>query len=151
MLKLPQNLLESPYTIITAGTICQPQRLAFPFSIVSAQQSSSSSSSTSIAPGWVFWANPYMLARAQIKFSTRRKSKVYRTDFPVLRPSVVRMIIAARNALKSVSCTRISSVYTEEQLPTLGKCWMTEENRARGEEAYTSIIRLYCARVSSYI
>lgn len=77
------------------------QRIAFPFSLISNYDASHDdrglNSKNMLRPAWVLWSNAYFVERAVIKFSKRRKSLDYRTDFPIFRPSIVDMVIDARS------------------------------------------------------
>ncbi len=72
-MKFPSNFLESPYTIIAAGTTCLPQRLRMPFSLLSppscmnvpesAPQTAIFLGLCNLRPGWVLSNNIYMIVR----------------------------------------------------------------------------------------
>jgi hypothetical protein len=103
-IRFPFSMLMSPYSIVAANTVCLPQRLAFPFSLIArnetvALQGVVDTSLCSLRPAWCLWANAYFLERSLSKFSKRRKSTEYRTDFPVFRPAIVDMVLDARNRL----------------------------------------------------
>jgi hypothetical protein len=92
-----------------------------------------------IKPGWVLQYNPYMVERSQSKFSNRRKSREYATDFLVMRPSLVRKMMDARARLLAMETNCSNAVsspdfYTEDDLPGigLGKNILMEVDRLRG-------------------
>ncbi len=72
-MKFPSNFLESPYTIVGAGTTCLPQRLRMPFSLLSppsytnvpssAPQAATFMGLCNLRPGWVLSDNIYMILR----------------------------------------------------------------------------------------
>ena len=69
-IKFPSNLLESPYSIITPATVLPPQKLTFPFSLISTLDRplalgarTLSPTVCSLSPGWVIKSNPYMIDR----------------------------------------------------------------------------------------
>ena len=77
-IKFPSNLLESPYSIITAGSLIPPQQISFPFSLISTVDRPLVSTLTrplpsggniipqgaiTLSPGWVLSSNPYMVDR----------------------------------------------------------------------------------------
>ena len=73
-IKFPSNLLESPYSIITPATVLPPQKLTFPFSLISTLDRSPalggmalSPTVSSLSPGWVIKSNPYMIDRCFYK------------------------------------------------------------------------------------
>lgn len=66
--KFPSNLLESPYSIVASGTLLPPQKISFPFSLISpldrpVKSGNASASQCSLSPGWVILSNPYMIDR----------------------------------------------------------------------------------------
>ena len=66
--KFPSNLLESPYSIVASGILLPPQKISFPFSLISpldrpAKSESASVPQCSLSPGWVILSNPYMIDR----------------------------------------------------------------------------------------
>ena len=62
LVKFPCNLLESPYSILVPGTVLSPQKISYPFSLISAGPGDRMECS-SIKPGWVLYGNPYMVDR----------------------------------------------------------------------------------------
>lgn len=61
--KFPFNIVHSPYTLIAAGTNCLPQRISFPFSLISNYEATPGGSANTLRPGWVIWSNPYFIER----------------------------------------------------------------------------------------
>lgn len=116
-LKYPFNLLQSPYSMIAAATVCPPQKVAFPFSLITSPEqpyplgavpgSGSSGPLTlvmcTLKPGWILTSNPYFLERSMAKYTRRRRSVDYRTDLPIFRPAIADMVIDARNRLLKVT------------------------------------------------
>lgn len=153
--KFPFNMTASPYSIVTAGTLCPPQKISFPFSLITAaipSTSSSSSPSTEthsnnfISPAWVLWANPYLIERASLKFFSRRSAQNHKTDFAVIRPSIIEMCRRARNRLRSFAhciSTDSNGVLSEKEIPELGKNVMKKKDIKRAIDAYTDFIRMY--------
>ena len=150
--KFPTNLVGSPYSIVAAGTTLLPQRIDFPFSLIT-NGKDESGGYNSIAPGWLIWANPYMIERAAMKYSSRRKSDDYSTDHLVFRRSILEMMIIARNRLKMCDTnppTELSSssspVYTQKDISGLGKCYLSEQERKRGIDSYDLHIKQFLFR-----
>ena len=145
--KFPQNLIASPYSIIAPGTQLPPQRVSFPFSLISTGEDGSKF--PSIAPGWLIWANPYMIERAEMKFSSRRKSTDYSTDHLMTRRSILEMMIIARNRLKACSTDSTvdpSYMWTDKEISGLGKCYVTEKNRKKAVDSYDLQIKQFLFR-----
>jgi hypothetical protein len=68
IVKFPLNLYQSPYSIVTAGSTVSPQRIAFPFSLISVPDKALDSArygptTCTIKPGWMLYSNPYMIER----------------------------------------------------------------------------------------
>lgn len=61
-IKFPSNLLDSPYSIIAPGTVLPPQKLSYPFSLISACATQLPLVNT-LSPGWVLASNPYLIER----------------------------------------------------------------------------------------
>jgi hypothetical protein len=97
--KFPFSVIHSPYSLIAAGTNCVPQKIAFPFSLISNADGAGSSGGNTLRPGWVIWSSPYFIERSLSKFQKRRKSVEYRTDFPIFRPSIIDLMLDARMRL----------------------------------------------------
>ena len=69
-IKFPSNLLHSPYSIVASGTLLSPQRITYPFSLISSldrplsfRGSSIAPTACTVCPGWVILSNPYMIDR----------------------------------------------------------------------------------------
>ena len=62
LVKFPCNLLESPYSIVAPGTILSPQKLQYPFSLITAGTEGSVDRSA-IKPAWILYGNPYIIDR----------------------------------------------------------------------------------------
>eukprot|EP01039_Chlorochromonas_danica_P001635 gene1635-1784_t len=153
--RFPFNIMFSPYSMIAANTQCAPQRIAFPFSLISNYDASHDdrglNSKNMLRPAWVLWSNAYFVERAVVKFSKRRKSVDYRTDFPIFRPSIVDMVIDARSRLLNLrrlqvipASDEVSVLNLEEQhLPGVGHCLVLSTDVDRAIDAYTKFIRRY--------
>ena len=89
------------------------------------------------------------------KFSTRRKSVVYRTDLPVFRPSILDMVRDARNRLLAAK-SRLSTgwrrdrlLWTESKVRGLGKCVLLPgHDVAAALAAYGDLLARYGLHVS---
>jgi hypothetical protein len=93
--------------------------------------------------------------RSISKFSKRRKSVEYRTDFPVFRPTIIDMVWDARQRLitfkqSTVHSTNQGSVLLSEQvLAGAGRCLVPFSDVDRAIDAYTQFIHRYALHVSS--
>lgn len=138
VIKFPLNLAKSPYTVVAAGATVPPQRLEMPFSLIM----SNTSGGNDIVPGWVLKSSPYTVARSEKKFASRRKAKRHHcyTGWTILRPDTIDLCRAARERLLKVNG---KSQYTENDIPGIGACVLSERSRVAGIMAYTDAIQLY--------
>lgn len=91
------------------------------------------------------------------KFSKRRKAEFHSTDFPVMRQSIVEMMMKAREDLKNLlsSCKTVPSsldkehqpsderVYTEKDCPGIGKNVLLHGDVLKGYHAYDEAIKSF--------
>ncbi|CAM9698119.1 unnamed protein product [Chrysoparadoxa australica] len=152
-IKYPTNLCDAPYSVIASGVTCLPQTVAFPFALISSPLSSSAAASVPpafnlLSPGWVLKHSLFSVLRNAAKYAERAAATHSRTDWPVFRPSTVRLMVNARSALRiaeavEVADTKGAAIYTCKGCRGLGKNFMTEQGRLEGIEAYTLHIRRY--------
>ena len=143
-IKFPANYMFSPYSIIATGVCTQPQRVEFPFSLINTPSHADSAiplSYNEISPGWVLANNIYSIARNEKKFAER--ARLPQMAYPVFRPEIIDMMVRARDILRS---TAPKKIYTDADIPELGKNYMTERSLTSGIESYDFYIRLYMGR-----
>ena len=161
-IKFPTDLTRSPYSIIATGISSLPQRCGMPFSLINVRAEhiqGVSPAYNEILPGWVLSDNIYAVLRNERKYAIRNKATRSQFSYEVFRPEVVDCMLSARTALQSVeskpdSETNIlgaghgllGTVYTDKDIPALGKNFMKETARLEGIKAYTFYIRLYALR-----
>ena len=143
-LKFPIDLSEAPYCVLASGVTLLPQKLVFPFSLVNAPTNSPPGvppAFNEIVPAWVLTDNLYLLRRSEAKFRLRNRAR--RTVIPceVFRPDTIERIREACRLLEDLG--QVKDVYTESDLPGLGKNFLTEANRLRALRGYQSILRWY--------
>ncbi len=149
-IKFPSHFSESPYSIFATGIDTLPQKITFPFSLINKPGlniPSLSPAYNEILPGWVLTNNTYMLFRAERKFLARNRSKRSFLNCQVFKPSVVALMLKARDALNSVE--PVLEIYTDREISGLGKNFMTEKSRQEGLSAYSLFIE-YCV-LKTYI
>ena len=142
-IKFPADYTMSPYTVISTDTTTPPQRVEFPFSLITGQTAARSIplSYNELIPAWMLSDNIYAVIRNEIKYRERNRSTKSNIDFNIFRPEIIDMTIIARDRLKSVLL--IKDIYTELDIEGLGKNYVTENNRIKGIESYTFYIQLY--------
>jgi hypothetical protein len=147
-IKFPAEYKKSPYTVISTGAVTLPQRVEFPFSLItqpSAVKQNISPLYNELIPAWILSDNIYSVVRNESKYRKRNRSRRNETDFSIFRPEIIDMMITARDRLKSIS--DIKEIYTEAEIPETGKNFITEKNRITGADTYTFYIQLYALKL----
>jgi hypothetical protein len=149
-IKFPADYTMSPYTVISTGITTLPQRLEFPFSLISRQASADSMplSYNELIPAWMLSDNIYAVVRNEAKYKQRNRSLKNNIDLNVFRPEIIDMMISSRAGLMNVPS--VKDIYTELDIIGLGKNYLTEANRTKAIENYTFYIQLYALRELSY-
>lgn len=146
--KFPAEYTKSPYSVISTGAVTLPQRVEFPFSLItqqSIQQSSVSPLYNELIPAWILSDNIYSVIRNESKYRKRNRSYRSDIDFSIFRPEIIDMMTAARDRLKNVSV--LKDIYTESEIEGAGKNYITENARNKGIDAYTFYIQLYALKL----
>lgn len=142
--KFPCDFSRAPYTVVACGTDLAPQQVTFPFSLVAPRQEPLPDlppAYNQISPAWMLRENVYALRRCEAKFRARNKAKRSRFDFAVFRPDTVALMLAAARALEDVPTVR--PLYTDRNIPGLGKNVLTDADRVRAVEAYRFYARYW--------
>ncbi len=142
--KFPADFSRAPYSIVATGVDTLPQKVEFPFSLIAAPsrtQPDLSPAFNEIFPGWVLSDNVYMLLRNEEKWRTRNRAKRIDIELSVFRPEIADLMAEARKRLRGVAETR--PVYTDRDIPGLGKNFLTEEARLAGLAAYEFYLEYY--------
>ncbi|HYG74979.1 MAG TPA: DUF4954 family protein [Planctomycetota bacterium] len=165
-IKFPADFSKAPYSIIASGVATLPQRVEMPFSLINARAESIEGVSPAyneILPGWVLSDNIYAIRRNERKYAVRNKATRINVGFEVFRPEIVDLMVRARAALQKVETGLTPAkaavkkttgvvdvarrpVYTDKDIPGLGKNFMKETARLEGIEAYTFYIRWYALK-----
>jgi len=134
--KFPCDLERSPYTVVACGTDLPPQKVSFPFSLIAPPREhlAGAPPANQISPGWVLRENVYALRRCEAKFRARDRARRSRCDPAVLRRDTVELMRDACRRLRQVR--EAKDLYTERDVPGLGKNVLTERDRVRAVEAY---------------
>ncbi|MFP4521222.1 MAG: DUF4954 family protein [Fibrobacterota bacterium] len=145
-IKFPSDFTDAPYTIIAAGAHTLPQKVIFPFSLISPhdrEMPGVSPAIDEIRPGWVLSDNHYMLKRNNIKFKERDKAHRHDYQTEIFRPENVEKM---RKALYMLRETSGKDIYTEHDIPGMGKNYMFEKSRLKGIENYETYIKYSACR-----
>ncbi len=143
-IKFPANFTKAPYTIIASGVATLPQKVTFPFSLINTPASAYpgiSPAYNEIMPGWVLSDNIFTIRRNEGKYQARNKARRSTFVFEVLRPDIVDLMLDARARLEAVSQPK--ELYTDKDIPGLGKNYMLERSRLKAIDTYTFYLRYY--------
>jgi hypothetical protein len=140
--QFPCDFSRAPYTVVACGVSLPPQKVTFPFSLITPPPELSAEDHypgvpppvNQILPGWMLRANVYALKRNEAKFRARNRVRRTRFEFAVFRRETVECMRAAARTLAAVPVPR--EFYTEQDVPGLGKNVLTERNRVRAVAAY---------------
>lgn len=158
VIKFPVDLTCAPYSIVAAGVQLPPQRILFPFSLIT-----DGPGMNQLTPGWLLQYSPYTIARSEVKFANRRMAKRhdFYTGWKILRPGVMDMMMDARDKLVYVghatsqsagegasneSKRKVAVYKSDTAVVGLGANQLTEQGRLVGIKAYTSALRRYALR-----
>ncbi|CAB1104763.1 unnamed protein product [Ectocarpus sp. CCAP 1310/34] len=137
VIKFPANYSESPFSVIGSGVTCLPQRVAFPFCLINSQEEAGlpgvSPGLNHLRPGWVLSESMYMVIRSEDKRN--------RVDWPVFRPSMMRLMADARARLVAAGLNKTEIYVGDRGVAGLGKNYMTEASRLEGIATYTLHLR----------
>lgn len=164
-IKFPTDFTQAPYSLVATGISTLPQRCTMPFSLITVRAehfTGVSPAYNEILPGWVLGDNIFAVMRNERKYAIRNKATRSTLGYEVFRPDIVDLMVAARAALRKVvedppaaerstpvSMTKtamLSVVYTDKEIPGLGKNFMKESARLEGIDAYSFYIRMYALK-----
>ncbi len=149
-IRFPANYSESPYSVISAGVNTLPQKVSFPFSLISTPALPVESTVVprafnELTPAWTLYQNAYGMVRTELKFKKRDQSKRHAISYHVLRPSTIVLIQDALRRLESVK--EIKEIYTDKDVEGIGKNFIRESVRLEAIESYTYTLKRYALRV----
>jgi hypothetical protein len=136
-IKYPSDFSRAPYIVLAMGVSTLPQKLMFPFSLLSAPWAPSPDmppAYNEIIPAWVLRDNLYMLKRNEGKYRARNRARRTPFDFTVFRPDTVELMRAACRRLEAAPPGR--PFYTEDDIDGLGKNILRVENIQPAIDAY---------------
>lgn len=148
-IRMPADLSQAPYSVISAGVNTLAQRITFPFSLVTTpadplDEAGMPRAYNEILPGWGLYANAYAVERAEAKFAKRDSSKRHALEYKILRPDIIAMVRDALHRLEAISEPK--AIYRDDELPGLGKNFLREPARLGAIDAYRRTLRRYALR-----
>jgi len=146
-IRFPSNFTESPYSVISAGVSTLPQRVCFPFSLITTpvEPVQQPRAFNELLPGWALYEGAYGLVRSEQKFAKRDKSRRHQLDHHILRPAIMHLVLDALDRLEPIRQEK--AVYTEDDIPGIGKNFLRESARKQAVEAYTQALERYALRI----
>ena len=158
-IRFPSDFSAAPYTFISAGTNTLPQKVEFPFSLLSTPSDEVDPvvprAYNEIQPGWGLYANAYGIERSELKFKQRDRATHHQFKHHILRPSVMRFVVQALRRLEAIDEPSVDShaenkvreFYFDEHIPGLGKNVLRESARLRAIEAYRRVLKRWGLRI----
>ena len=145
-IKFPADYRKAAYSIIATGVTTLPQRVEFPFSLIShpfATQKDIPPAYNEIIPAWGLSDNSYAIFRNEDKYLKRNKAKRLINDFRIFRPEIAKLMLNAYGLLLQVKNKKI---YTDRDILELGKNYLTEENRVKALETYKFFLKYFALK-----
>src|SRR5262245_42757162 len=136
-IQYPADLHRSPYTVIASGVSFPPQSLAFPFSLVRTAQEpipGAPAGANVLVPACVLTENLYAVQRSILKFRARDRAARNQLAHDIFRPDIMALVADARRRLERASGRE---VYTEKEIPGLGRSVLLERHRVAAVRGYT--------------
>lgn len=146
-IKFPSNFREAPYSIIATGVDTLPQRVAFPFSLImppDAARDGLSPAINEIRPGWTILHNAYGLERQERNLFARFKGRRSPVELAIFRPAILEQTAKAADRLRAAAS---KAIYSDKEIPGLGKNFMIEAARIEAIRAYEFAQRFGAARM----
>src|SRR3989339_226069 len=143
-IKFPADFTRAPFSLLAANCQTLPQRIFFPFSLISPPAEifpGISPAINEISPGWVLSDNIFAIRRNEAKYRARNRAQRTPIEFETFRPAIIDLMVEARALL---DIPNIKDLYTDRDIPGIGKNFMKEAGRIKGRDAYTFYIRHYC-------
>lgn len=151
-IRFPTDLSESPYSTIGMGVSTLPQKVRFPFSLITipsepleAQEQAIPRAYNELIPAWGLHSNAYGLVRNELKFASRDRSHRHQIDYKILRPGVMRLVRDAYDRLRGV--VRPKPAYLETDIDGIGKNFLRESTRLEAIEVYGRALTRYALRL----
>ncbi|MCK5131607.1 MAG: DUF4954 family protein [Candidatus Sabulitectum sp.] len=133
--KFPADFSRSPFTIIATGLTTLPQRVSFPFSLITLPHKRPQNVPDGwcrLIPGWMLSENLYSVLRNSWKYKNRLRAVRTTVDTSVFSEEVLEQVRDAKERLEQ---------HSGSSIPGVGKNFVTEEDRLKGIEVYRKCLR----------
>jgi len=151
-IRFPTDLSESPYSTIGMGVSTLPQKVRFPFSLITIPAESLSDQDhviprayNELIPAWGLYNNAYGLVRNELKFASRDRARRHLIDYKILRPNIMRLVLDSYMRLRGVKS--VKAAYLESDIDGIGKNFVREETRLTAIEVYGQALTRYALRL----
>lgn len=135
--KFPSDFSESPFSVIATGITTLPQKLSFPFSLITLPYTHPigvPEAYCMLKPGWMLQHNMYALFRNAWKYKNRSKALHTEVDSMVFTEETTRLV---KNALANLSVKEI------DKIVGIGKNFITESDRESGIDIYKKYLTAF--------
>jgi len=161
-IKFPADFSASPYSLFATGVTTPPQKIAFPFSLIT--PSPTTPAVNEIMPGWMWGENAYALIRNAYKYAERNAARDH--GVPTLppppgsplagtflasdlfAPGVSQHVLKAFEALAGIEHADADAVYTAKELPGLGANVLQGARIKKARAAYAHYLALLQCRIA---
>jgi carbonic anhydrase/acetyltransferase-like protein (isoleucine patch superfamily) len=140
--KFPCDFSQAVHSVVACGTDLPPQQVTFPFSLVAPPKDplpGFAPTVNQITPAWMLRENVYALKRSEAKFRARNRAVRTEFEFAVFRRETIDLMLAAARRLADIPA--VVPVYTEREIPGLGKNLLTDADRVKAVDAYRFFAR----------
>lgn len=147
-IKLPANYRRAPYSLIATGADTLPQKVEFPFSLISRPSTlpeGFNRALNDIQPGWSLLNNAYGLERQERNQRGRNRARQTSLTTAVFRLELAPLLEEARTRLAEGGRDH-TELYQAAEIAGLGKNFMSEAARRKGIEAYALGLSLIASR-----
>jgi hypothetical protein len=140
IIKFPAHYQDSPWSLFAPGLVAPPQRVAFPFSLLSPGRNPKAFRNE-IVPGWMLRYAALGLMRNEHKFTVRNRSRRQNWQAELFGAETAHLVLKALQELQRIQI--LKDVYTDAEIPGLGKNYLTELNRQRAMLWYTEYLERF--------
>jgi hypothetical protein len=141
--KFPANFRDAPYSVVATGITTLPQRMSFPFSLITDREPGITGvpeGLNCLIPAWNLGENYFALKRNEEKFKARNKATKNHFDLNLFRPEIMALVEDAVARLERVDS--VKEHYLEEDIPGLGRNYLSEPSRQRAIKNYRFFLEL---------
>ncbi|MBA2480825.1 MAG: DUF4954 family protein [Planctomycetes bacterium] len=150
-IRFPTDFSEAPYMVIGMAVSTLPQRVRFPFSLITVPAETIDEAAkvprayNELIPAWGLYSNAYGLVRSELKFRQRDHSRRHDIDYKVLRPHIMRLVQDAYDRLTAVKT--IKTAYLDTDIEGIGKNFLREATRLKAIQYYGQALTRYALRL----